>query len=92
MAIIEARTKGPNGASDLLDREGLVCDLPRAVVDQSELQAAQCWRTNFIFDPCDLHKLLVLEVSSSSRSKSTRFYTVHKEPDNVNVKYVVLHS
>lgn len=48
--------------SCLLDRKGLVGYFPGAVVNQSEFQTAQCGGADFIFDPCDLHKLLVLEV------------------------------
>lgn len=50
----------------LLDIKGLVCDFSSAVIDQSQFEAAECWRTHFIFDPCDLHKLLVLENETSS--------------------------
>lgn len=50
----------------LLDIKGLVCDFASAVIDQSQLEAAQRWRTYFIFDACDLHKLLVLENKTSS--------------------------
>lgn len=45
----------------LLDIEGLVCDFASAVVDQGQFQAAEGWRAEFIFDPSDLHKLLVLK-------------------------------
>lgn len=45
----------------LLDIKRLVCDFARAVVDQGQFQAAECWRAEFIFDPSDLHKLLVLK-------------------------------
>lgn len=45
----------------LLDIKGLVCDFSSSVINQSQLEAAERWRTHFIFDPCDLHKLLVLE-------------------------------
>lgn len=31
------------------------------MINQSQLEAAEGRRTHFIFDPCDLHKLLVLE-------------------------------
>lgn len=48
--------------SCLLDRKGLVGYFPGAVVNQSEFQTAQSGGADFIFDPCDLHKLLVLEV------------------------------
>lgn len=44
----------------LLDRKRLVCDFASAMVNKSQLQTAQCWRADFIFDPSDLHKLLVL--------------------------------
>lgn len=47
--------------SCLLDIKRLVCDLARAVVNHRQLQAAECRRADFIFDPSDLHKLLVLE-------------------------------
>lgn len=47
--------------SCLLDREGFVCDFACAVVNEGQLQAAECWRADFIFDPRDLHKLLVLK-------------------------------
>lgn len=50
----------------LLDIKGLVCDFSSAVIDQSQLEAAERRRTHFIFDPCDLHKLLVLENKSFS--------------------------
>ena len=46
--------------SCLLDRKGLVCDFAGAVVNKSQLQTAERWRANFIFDPSDLHILLVL--------------------------------
>lgn len=46
--------------SCLLDRKGLVCDFASAVVNKGQLQTAKCWRADFIFDPSDLHKLLVL--------------------------------
>lgn len=46
--------------SCLLDRKRLVCDFASAVVNKSQLQTAKCWRADFIFDPSDLHKLLVL--------------------------------
>jgi len=52
------------GARGVLDGEGLVRDLARAVVDQRELQAAQSRRAHLVFDPGDLHKLLVLEIKS----------------------------
>lgn len=47
--------------SRLLDRKRPVCDFSSAVVDKSQLQTAKCWRADFISDPSDLHKLLVLE-------------------------------
>lgn len=50
-----------NGPSCLLDRKWLVCDFAGAVVNERQLQAAKCWRANFIFDSSDLHKLLVLQ-------------------------------
>lgn len=50
-----------NGQSCLLDRKWLVCDFAGAVVNERQLQAAKCWRANFIFDSSDLHKLLVLQ-------------------------------
>lgn len=46
----------------LLDIKRLVCDFAGAVIDQSQFQAAKRWRAEFIFDPSDLHKLLVLKV------------------------------
>lgn len=45
----------------LLDIKGLVCDFSGAVINQSQLEAAERRRTHLIFDACDLHKLLVLE-------------------------------
>lgn len=45
----------------LLDIKRLVCDFASAVVDQGQFQAAECWRAEFVFDPSDLHKLLVLK-------------------------------
>lgn len=46
--------------SCLLDRKRPVCDFASAMVNKSQLQTAECWRADFIFDPSDLHKLLVL--------------------------------
>lgn len=51
--------------SCLLDIKRLVCDLARAVINHRQLQAAECRRAHFIFDPSDLHKLLVLEKSQN---------------------------
>lgn len=45
----------------LLDIKRPVCDFATAMVNKSQLQAAKCWRADFIFDTCDFHKLLVLE-------------------------------
>lgn len=47
--------------SCLLDRKWFVCDFLGAVVDKSQLQTAERWRANFIFNTSDFHKLLILE-------------------------------
>lgn len=61
----------------LLDIKRLVCDFAGAVVDQGQLQAAERWRAELIFDPSDLHKLLVLKKMTLVLTKKTIKFRVY---------------
>lgn len=70
--------------SCLLDRKWLVCDFSSAVVNESQLQTAECWRADFIFDPSDLHKLLVLGNTQQS------FYLIYISKISTSIVQIVI--
>lgn len=73
----------------LLDIKGLVCDFSGAVINQSQLEAAERRRTHLIFDACDLHKLLVLENKAFSSTRCNSELPLRNQTDSVDS---VLHN
>lgn len=64
----------------LLDIKRLVWYFSGAVVNKSQLQTAEGRRAHFIFDPCDLHKLLVLKKQAFHQHTAEKWQILQSVP------------